>query len=235
MTEHLGCCWPHESFEPYPWANPDCDECGGDGYVTDSDIFVEHLEQSYFSRCSCVAKGEYLPHVSDSAYEDRDSDGWLDGVTFLPARYIGPALEPDKVTSIVIHSLWKGKHSAGPRYFSSAPDGRIVSAHFVVHRPGWKRMITQCVTTKRVAWHAGNRQMNRSSIGIETDGPFGAETPLEHETMVTLVDLIRSLQALFPSLTHLRSHRSIRPDKRRDPGSWHDWSYYDGLGLEVVK
>lgn len=233
MTVDCIPCLPFEDFEPVPFADPDCEHCGGDGKITKADVFT--LEQSLFETCSCV-EGDAAADVGTlypSAHVDSDLDGWLDGVAQVPARYAGPRMPLHHIESVVIHSLWKGKWGQGPRYLSNPGDGRFVSVHFCTHKPGRERRLTQMVPISRVAWHAGNRYWNRHSLSVEHDGPFGEPDQYDEQWQVTY-DLIASLQALCPNLQTIRTHRSITPLRRKDTGPHFPYEKFEGLGLQIV-
>ena len=66
---------------------------------------------------------------------------------------------------IIIH-VAQGSFQATVSWFKN-PKSRV-SAHFVISKDGSK--IVQMVKIKDFAWHAGNLQYNRHSIGIEIEG-----------------------------------------------------------------
>ncbi len=70
-----------------------------------------------------------------------------------------------KINWIIIH-VAQGSFQSTVAWFKN-PKSRV-SAHFVVSKDGSK--IVQMVRIKDVAWHAGNLQYNRHSIGIEIEG-----------------------------------------------------------------
>jgi AmpD protein len=224
-------CLPLEDFAPVPYADPDCPTCGGDGKITNEDVYVP--EQSYWENCPCIA-GAGAINAGRHLLLDEDADGWLDGVVKVPARYAGADMKLEHIRTVVVHSLWKGMWAKGPQYFRSPGDGRYVSVHACIHKPGWERRLTQCVPITRVAWHAGDRHYNRHSIGIEHDGPFGEPDQYDEQWEVTL-GVIRSLQELCPNLREIRSHQSITPRRRKDPGPHFPWKEFEGLGLEIVR
>jgi hypothetical protein len=207
--------------------------------------FFRHLKPGAAKPC-CGHRGadgsghHELPFEVRPVYGDEDLDGWFDGVYGVPARYAGGELKLELVTDIVLHSLWKGKHARGPEYFARPGDGRLVSAHFVVHHDGWTRKLTQCVPTTRIAFHSGNRAVNAASWGIEHDGPYGRRR--QYDDMIdTTVDLIDSLLLFSPNVKRIRSHQSVprrKGSKRYDPGKWFPWHRLEPLAdrynLELI-
>jgi hypothetical protein len=220
-----------------PGFDPECPECQGDGYL---DLYTDHLEQSVAEPCPrCLAQ----PVDLEPAWADIDADGWLDGVTKAPARYIGGPLDLAKVDTIVMHRYARGWWAAGPRYFANpvARDprtgklrARYVSAHFSVHKPGWERMLTQHAPISTRCWHAP--PLNSTSLGIEHDaGVRGLDEPWWPATVEASVQLVASLQEILPALRRLVAHRWVCPRSRRDPGPSFPWERFEGLGLEIVR
>ena len=66
------------------------------------------------------------------------------------------------ITRIVIHTT-EGPYAAAIRLFARA--GPVASADYVIRSSDGA--ITQMVHERNIAWHAGNRQYNATSIGIE--------------------------------------------------------------------
>ena len=205
-------CQPF-GFEPIPGADPNCLRCGGDGIVDNRDVLV--FDQSYAEQCDCVQVG---PTADEARYSDADEDGWLDGVARVPARYAGAQGALKGVDEIVLHDVGKGRHGAIPRYFATMADGRVASAHFVVHVPGWSRLLTQCVPLTRPAWHCPG--VNFTSVGIEHDEPDAEEPHWPEETMATSFALVDSLLVIFPGIKRIVAHKARSPRSRVDPRHW---------------
>lgn len=209
-----------------PGADPDCFLCEGLGF----DPTIENVTEAC-PVCMCDLDAvEYRRENPPEpyAYTDDDRDGILDGVTFAPARWVrGRYTEP--ITAIVMHRLHRGYHTAGPRYAQTTE--RHVSWHFAVHRPTFKRPVTQSAPINRRCWHAG--KANPYSIGIEHDYPgSGGYT---EQQMIASAELVRSLQQLLPHLKRVIAHSRLYPRTRSDPGRGFGWELFRALGLEVVK
>lgn len=157
-------------------------------------------------------------------YHDIDDDGWLDDVEKVPARYAGGELSPFRIQSIVLHRGVTGGDIAS--YFHRAPDGRKVSAHFVVYSDG---TVKQCVSLSRVAWHAG-KSWNHASIGIEHQGPI--DSLYSEAQAKASLELIEYLLERFPRIGNIVSHRSIAPKRRRDPGPY-PWDQLRHLPVKI--
>ena len=88
---------------------------------------------------------------------------WLRG----DGNYTKASRTARHIDRIVVHSTEGGFH--GSVRWLQNPRARA-SAHFVIGRDGG---IVQLVHLSDVAWHAGNRKLNRRSIGIELVGWAG--------------------------------------------------------------
>jgi hypothetical protein len=181
----------------------------------------------------------------------------------VPARYAGGRLPLSAIDTIVIHQLARGSRDAGPRYVSDpgrwiaigemAGEGdlerawkrggrrmrsngtlvwipRPVSWHFTIHRQPYAFQSTQHLPISRIGWQAP--PVNGHSLGFEFDGPEGA--PWQSEMLDEGLRVLLALRPFLPALERLRSHRSVSPARRRDPGPDFPWERFEGLGLEIV-
>lgn len=95
--------------------------------------------------------------------------------------YSRPGEKLQKVKQIVVH--WVGNANstaiANRNYFESLKDKHIyASSQYII---GLNGEIIRCIPENEIAYHAGNRTVNRNSIGIETchpdwDGKFNENT-----------------------------------------------------------
>jgi N-acetyl-anhydromuramyl-L-alanine amidase AmpD len=134
---------------------------------------------------------------------------------------------------IVIHSTEGGLHSS-VRWLQNRR--ARVSAHFVVSRRG---RVLQLVPLRDVAWHAGNRRVNRHSIGIEHVGYADSRagfTRAEYRASAHLVAWLCRRYRIPADRRHIIGHAQV-PDPRHpgryggvshhhDPGPYWRWSYY---------
>jgi N-acetyl-anhydromuramyl-L-alanine amidase AmpD len=112
-----------------------------------------------------------------------------------------------EISAIVLHNT-SGKAAGAVKWFQDAKSQ--VSAHYVITRGG---AVIQCVDEKDAAWHAGNRDINHSSIGIEIEAyrplPQGEKEGLTQEQDETLIAVIRWIMARHP-ITKILLHRQVR-------------------------
>jgi len=147
-------------------------------------------------------------------------------------------LHDRKVTTIVIHvaetSFW------GTVRTLTDPD-RPASAHFVVSQEG---EVVRLVDPNDVAWHAGNKAVNESSIGIEHEGftyVRGSLTTTEIDSSARLVAYLAIRYGIPIDRKHLIGHDEVPDplhpglrggaDHHTDPGPYWDWDRY----LDLVR
>src|SRR5918995_1474514 len=144
------------------------------------------------------------------------------------------------VDRIVIHvtegSFWGGVR--GP------PNRRSHgSSHYVISRGG---DIVQLVSTSDVAWHAGNRWVNRHSIGIEHEGftRRGGFTDAQYRASAQLVAYLTARAGMPVDRRHVIGHDEVpHPsgrgvggvDHHTDPGKKWDWKRYLALVRRFAK
>lgn len=174
-----------------------------------------------------------------------DAQAWLEpttGVSLRPSPNFNERPEGTDVSLLVIHniSLPPGQFgtpfvadlflnqldlNADP-WFAENLQGLTVSAHFVIDRSG---NITQFVACDKRAWHAGvsqhagRKQCNDFSIGIELEGTDTlAYTDAQYDALAALTQCLR---AHYP-LTSVRGHCDIAPGRKTDPGEAFNWGHY---------
>ena len=169
------------------------------------------------------------------------ASGWLPGAARVPSPNCDdrpPGTEPDL---IVVHSisLPPGQYGGGAidaLFTNTLPaDGHPyfaqichlqVSAHVVIRRDGG---ITQFVPFTQRAWHAGESEYcgrhccNDFSVGIELEGID--DGPFEEAQYIALAELVRALEAAYPSLrgADIVGHSDIAPGRKTDPGPGFKW------------
>jgi len=143
-----------------------------------------------------------------------------------------PASSP--VEYVVIHDI-EGSAGSCLAWFQN-PQARA-SSHYVVD--SWDGKVYQMVQEKDVAWHAGNSDINRRSVGIEHEGYAyrpGFFNPREYETAARLVRDITTRWNIPRDREHIIGHFEVPnprdPSKRgggsghTDPGPYWDWDAF---------
>jgi N-acetyl-anhydromuramyl-L-alanine amidase AmpD len=111
------------------------------------------------------------------------------------------------------------------------------SSHYVISRGG---DVVQLVSTSDVAWHAGNRWVNRHSIGIEHEGftKRGGFTQAQYEASAKLVAYLAARAGMPVDRRHVIGHDAVpHPsgrgvggiDHHTDPGKKWNWRRYMAL------
>jgi N-acetyl-anhydromuramyl-L-alanine amidase AmpD len=111
------------------------------------------------------------------------------------------------------------------------------SSHYVISRGG---DVVQLVSTSDVAWHAGNRWVNRHSIGIEHEGftRRGGFTKAQYEASAQLVAYLARRAGMPLDRRHVIGHDRVpHPsghgvggvDHHTDPGRKWNWRRYMAL------
>jgi N-acetyl-anhydromuramyl-L-alanine amidase AmpD len=117
------------------------------------------------------------------------------------------------------------------------------SSHYVISRGG---DIVQLVSTSDVAWHAGNRWVNRHSIGIEHEGwtRRGGFTKAQYEASARLVAYLAARARMPLDRRHVIGHDEVPDpdgtgvggfDHHTDPGKKWNWRRYMALVRRFAK
>jgi N-acetyl-anhydromuramyl-L-alanine amidase AmpD len=113
---------------------------------------------------------------------------------------------------------------------------RGASAHYVISRRG---QVVQLVSTSNIAWHSGNRRMNRRSIGIEHEGWIEQRrvaTEAEYRASARLVAYLAWRAGIPIDRRHIIGHDEVPDpfhrgelggaDHHLDPGPHWRWRHY---------
>ena len=115
----------------------------------------------------------------------------------------------------MVNHVTQGSYPSAVDWFQTRASG--VSARYVVR--SWPGQVAQCVDHANIAWHAGTRQANRRSVGIEHEGYF--DDPVWFATR-----MYRSSARL---VAHTCSWYGIPMDRRHIVGRY-EASYTECLG-----
>ncbi|ARP74399.1 N-acetylmuramoyl-L-alanine amidase [Streptomyces pluripotens] len=153
-------------------------------------------------------------------------------VDFRGARWVAAsaanwrrANRPDDypIDRVVIH-VTQGSYASAVKVFRDPSYG--AAAHYIVRKDG---RLTQLVRELDVAFHAGNRQYNERSVGIEHEG-FVTEassfTDAMYATSARLTAAICSRYGLPVDRDHIIGHVQVPGTDHTDPGPHWDWHRY---------
>jgi hypothetical protein len=146
--------------------------------------------------------------------------------SWMPAgvKNFQPADRPysSPITRIVIHTT-EGPYAAAIRSFSQSGDD--ASAAYVIRSSDGA--ITQMVHERDVAWHAGNRQYNATSIGIEHEAYVhncAWYTNAMYESSARLVAYLTRKYGIPIDRAHIIGHAQV-PDPHH-PGEFGGWAHH---------
>ena len=140
------------------------------------------------------------------------------GISLPPGEFGGPWID-----RLFTNALPSDAHP----YFAEVACLRV-SSHLVIGRNG---AITQYVSFKQRAWHAGQssyegrQACNDFSIGVELEGTDAlAYEPAQYQA---LAEAVAALCAAYPTLApdRLVGHSDIAPGRKTDPGPAFDWPH----------
>ena len=127
---------------------------------------------------------------------------------------------------VVVHTV-QGSYASAISWFKSA--AARVSAHYVIRsRDG---QIAQCVADKDIAWHAGNSEYNRTSIGIEHEGYVSSAswyTEAMYRSSAALTASICDKYGIPKTRDRIIAHIDVPRATHTDPGRHWDWGRYLG-------
>lgn len=172
-----------------------------------------------------------------SAGTDYPAASWQPASTRNYAAATRPNSTP--IESIVVH-VTQGSFLAAVRWFQNPRAD--VSAHYVVRADDGA--VAQTVPDRAIAWHAGNRQVNATSVGVEHEGFVsrcsGFTEPM-YRSSARLAAFLAMRYGIPVDRRHVIGHSDV-PDPRRprsgggadghaDPGRCWRWPHY----LRLVK
>jgi N-acetyl-anhydromuramyl-L-alanine amidase AmpD len=135
---------------------------------------------------------------------------------------------PDDYTidRVVIH-VTQGGYASAVKAFQDP--GHRAAAHYIVRRGG---QVTQMVRELDVAFHAGNREYNERSVGIEHEGFVerrSSFTDAMYASSARLTAGICERYGIPVDREHVIGHVEVPGTDHTDPGPYWDWERYMGL------
>jgi N-acetyl-anhydromuramyl-L-alanine amidase AmpD len=137
-----------------------------------------------------------------------------------------PANRPSSgpINKIVIH-VTQGSFSSAINWFKNG--SAYVSAHYTVRSSDG--FIGQSVHEKDIAWHAGNWEYNKTSIGIEHEGYVSDPswfTDAMYRYSARLSAYLCKKYKIPIDRTHIIGHNEVPGATHTDPGRYWDWNKY---------
>jgi murein DD-endopeptidase MepM/ murein hydrolase activator NlpD/N-acetyl-anhydromuramyl-L-alanine amidase AmpD len=137
------------------------------------------------------------------------------------------------ITQIVLHTTETDVQSALARYQTA---GQGISAHYLV---GTNGVIWQVVRDTDTAYHAGNTNYDRRSVGIALEawsngnpaGDYSEQTEPQFNALADLVHWLSDHYAVPPDRAHLIGHNQVPSPGTTGCGATNQWggcgNYYD--------
>ncbi|MFF8428538.1 N-acetylmuramoyl-L-alanine amidase [Streptomyces sp. NPDC016566] len=152
------------------------------------------------------------------------------GARWVPASAANyrRADRPDdyRIDRVVIH-VTQGGYSSAVQVFQDPAHG--AAAHYIVREDG---RITQLIRELDVAFHAGNREYNERSVGIEHEGFVedpSSFTDAMYAASARLTAAICGRYGIPVDREHVIGHVEVPGTDHTDPGRHWDWDRYLGL------
>lgn len=142
-----------------------------------------------------------------------------------PSPHFTPGGKDRKIEYVVMHTV-EGSFEGCISWFKN-PKAQV-SAHFVVAYDG---RVAQTVKEEDVAWHAGDKEYNLKSIGIEHEGYADKDgwTLAQYKASAAVTAYFCRKYKIPADREHIISHQQITPKRRRDPGPHFNWDFYLAL------
>jgi N-acetyl-anhydromuramyl-L-alanine amidase AmpD len=146
-------------------------------------------------------------------------------------NYTKASRKPSAIRYLVIH-VTEGRFWGSVGWLQN--DKAEASANYVVSRAG---KIVQLVHLSDIAWHSGNAQMNRESVGIEhagaTDDPVGF-TMRQYRASARLAAWLCRGSLIPIDRHHVIGHAEVPGTDHTDPGRYWNWPLYIRLVKEYA-
>ncbi|MFC9704782.1 N-acetylmuramoyl-L-alanine amidase [Streptomyces sp. NPDC056943] len=137
-----------------------------------------------------------------------------------------------RIDRVVIHVV-QGSYATALKVFKNPGHG--AAAHYVVRKDGH---VAQMIRELDVAFHAGNRDMNERSIGIEHEGFVDRPqdfTAAMYAGSARLTADICARYGIPADREHIIGHVEVEGTDHTDPGPHWDWDRYLRLVREASK
>ncbi|MGX1914565.1 N-acetylmuramoyl-L-alanine amidase [Streptomyces phaeochromogenes] len=162
-------------------------------------------------------------------------------VDFRGARWVAAsssnwrmADRPDDfgIDRVIIH-VTQGSYASAVKVFQNPAHG--AATHYIVRQDG---RVTQMIRELDVAFHAGNRDFNERSVGIEHEGFVDRPkdfTDAMYEASARLTARICARYDIPVDREHIIGHVEVPGTDHTDPGPHWDWKRYIPLVREAAE
>lgn len=130
------------------------------------------------------------------------------------------------VDRVIVH-VTQGSFDSAVKVFQNPAHG--AAAHYIVRKDGH---VTQMIRELDVAFHAGNREFNERSVGIEHEGFVDKPenfTDAMYTASARLTARVCARYGIPVDREHIIGHVEVPGTDHTDPGEGWDWEKYMGL------
>ncbi|MFF4489195.1 N-acetylmuramoyl-L-alanine amidase [Streptomyces sp. NPDC001544] len=148
-------------------------------------------------------------------------------VAASPANYRRADRPDDYAIDRVVVHVTQGDYASAVKAFQDP--AHQAAAHYIVRKDG---RVTQLIRELDVAFHAGNREYNERSVGIEHEGfveHASSFTDAMYAASARLTAAICRRYGMAVDREHLIGHVEVPGTDHTDPGRYWDWDRYLGL------
>jgi N-acetyl-anhydromuramyl-L-alanine amidase AmpD len=135
------------------------------------------------------------------------------------------------IDRVIIH-VTQGSYASAVKVFQNPAHG--AATHYIVRQDG---RVTQMIRELDVAFHAGNRDFNERSVGIEHEGFVDRPkdfTDAMYEASARLTARICARYDIPVDREHIIGHVEVPGTDHTDPGPHWDWKRYIPLVREAA-
>jgi len=128
-----------------------------------------------------------------------------------------------RIDRVIIH-VTQGSYRSAVKVFQDP--SHQAAAHYVVRKDGH---VAQMIRELDVAFHAGNRQYNERSVGIEHEGfveKASSFTDAMYASSARLTAAVCARYGIPVDRTHIIGHVQVPGTDHTDPGRYWDWDRY---------
>ncbi|MEU9957399.1 peptidoglycan recognition family protein [Streptomyces sp. NPDC050982] len=136
------------------------------------------------------------------------------------------------IDRVIIH-VTQGSYASAVKVFQNPAHG--AATHYIVRQDG---RVTQMIRELDVAFHAGNRDFNERSVGIEHEGFVDRPkdfTDAMYEASARLTARICARYDIPVDREHIIGHVEVPGTDHTDPGPHWDWKRYIPLVREAAE
>ena len=199
-------------------------------------VYANQVYETLKSGASAEVSGEKVvleaqPGANTRPLALQKAAGGYGRATFYgasPYNYTGASRGAAQINKVIIHTA-QGSFAGTINWFKDSRAGS--SAHYTVRsKDGF---VGQSVREKDIAWHAGNWDYNRTSIGIEHEGYVSNPawyTNAMYRSSARLTAYLCKKYRIPIDRRHIIGHNQVPyPNSHTDPGRYWNWTKYMSL------